>query len=94
MSYRLRKEKDGELFTYPLCTHYATKQLDKAASLADDEGNSLTGGRRGIEVEMTFPAEGGGVYHDSIILPDDADKVYVMNAGGDTIDTIKYPPSK
>lgn len=93
MSYILRKEKDGELFTYPPCRHYATKALDKAASLTDEEGHSLTGGRRGIEVEMTFNGDGGAV-HEVIVLPDDADKVYVMNAQGDTIDTIKYPPAK
>jgi hypothetical protein len=87
MSYRLRKVKDGVEFTYPLCTHFAKKPLNKAAKLSDEEGNSLTGGRTGLEIEMTFD----GNTREVIFLPDEADVVYVMNAGGDTIDTIRSP---
>jgi hypothetical protein len=84
--YILRTEKNGVQDTLPPVSHFTRKNLDRAATLKNEAGESLTGGVTGIEIELP----GGRVIH----LPTDADVIYVMNAAGDTVDTIRYPPKK
>lgn len=97
--YILRTVKDGREVTLPPCLHFAKKPLDRTHSL----GLSPHGG---VEVEITFPRSAidsdipypvtvtKNVARIVITLPDDADKVYVMNKDGHTVDMIQYPPAE
>lgn len=67
------------------CTHIVVTELDFAAKLKDNDGNSLTGGRTGLDIEIC-PL---GI---TINLPRDGKTVYTTNDRGDTLHRYSWPP--
>ena len=66
------------------CTHIAVTDYSRTATLKDENGNSLSGGHTGLDIEVC-PL---GI---TINLPRDGVAVYTTNDRGDTLHKYTWP---
>ena len=76
MIYHLKAIKDGVEHMHPPCPHYTVTRITPECSAVRDRCATP-----GIIIDL-------GRSGKQILLPQDADHVYVMNGNGDTIDSI------
>lgn len=67
------------------CTHIEVTDYSFASTLKGDDGQPLSGGRTGLDIQLC-PL---GI---TINLPADADKVFTTNDRGDAIHSYQWPP--